>query len=190
MNKKYILSIILLFLMFTLVCSGCVHKHEFTDATCVEPKTCQKCGETEGEPLGHTVGIGKCGRCGEIVNAPDLFQLNDVLQKVDEDVQSIKKVIGQSASANTEAAFYVIVKQLNTSMESIEGNLQEAYDSCKNYTELSEIKGQIKVALNTLPEDTGGTDILSSTTYLKNTATFIQQISLLYEKVNNFSMTQ
>lgn len=28
--------------------------HEWKEATCAEPKTCAKCGETEGEALGHT----------------------------------------------------------------------------------------------------------------------------------------
>ncbi len=31
--------------------------HEWTDATCTEPKTCKRCGETEGEPLGHDVFV-------------------------------------------------------------------------------------------------------------------------------------
>ena len=31
------------------------HVHIWADATCTEPKTCTVCGETEGEPLGHTV---------------------------------------------------------------------------------------------------------------------------------------
>lgn len=35
---------------------GCGCKHEWQDATCTEPKTCSKCGETEGEALGHTPG--------------------------------------------------------------------------------------------------------------------------------------
>ena len=29
------------------------HKHDWIEATCTEPKTCSKCGETEGEALGH-----------------------------------------------------------------------------------------------------------------------------------------
>ena len=33
--------------------SACCLQHEWKDATCTEPKTCAKCGETEGEPLGH-----------------------------------------------------------------------------------------------------------------------------------------
>lgn len=30
--------------------------HDWKDATCTEPKTCQRCGETEGEALGHKPG--------------------------------------------------------------------------------------------------------------------------------------
>lgn len=30
--------------------------HQWTDATCQEPKRCEICGEIEGEPLGHTWG--------------------------------------------------------------------------------------------------------------------------------------
>ena len=33
--------------------AGCECKHEWAEATCTEPKTCSKCGETEGEALGH-----------------------------------------------------------------------------------------------------------------------------------------
>ena len=55
--------------MVTLV--GCAHEHTWKEATCTEPKTCSKCGETEGEPLGHvwqdpTCSKAKaCERCGE-----------------------------------------------------------------------------------------------------------------------------
>ena len=52
MQKK--LSIVALFLVLTLVLTGCACKHEWTEATCTLPKTCQKCEETEGEALGHT----------------------------------------------------------------------------------------------------------------------------------------
>ena len=59
------------------------HEHEWTKATCTEPKTCKICGVTEGEPKGHKVkewkttkkatcshtGLkeGKCTRCGDTV---------------------------------------------------------------------------------------------------------------------------
>ena len=52
MKKK--LTIVALFLLLTLVLTGCACKHEWVEATCTLPKTCQKCEEVEGEALGHT----------------------------------------------------------------------------------------------------------------------------------------
>ena len=61
--------------------SACSCRHEWTDATCTEPKVCSKCGETEGDALGHSWGSWKvekkatatesgtkeqtCSRCGK-----------------------------------------------------------------------------------------------------------------------------
>lgn len=50
-----ILSIILL-----LVLSGCCLSHEWADATCTAPKTCTKCGKTEGDVAGHTWKDATC----------------------------------------------------------------------------------------------------------------------------------
>lgn len=53
---KRILSILLCGAM-ALSMAGCGEKecdHEWLDATCEEPKTCEECDETKGEALGHT----------------------------------------------------------------------------------------------------------------------------------------
>lgn len=48
------------------------HEHEWTEATCTEPKKCTVCGETEGSALGHDYSektffkSGVCSRCGDI----------------------------------------------------------------------------------------------------------------------------
>lgn len=47
-------AIVLLILAFMLMLSGCICFHEWYAADCVTPKTCAKCGKTDGEPLGHT----------------------------------------------------------------------------------------------------------------------------------------
>lgn len=39
-------------------------EHVWKDATCTEPKTCEVCGLTEGEPLGHDFVDNICTRCG------------------------------------------------------------------------------------------------------------------------------
>lgn len=42
----------------------CVAGHSWKDATCIFPKTCTVCKETEGKPLGHAYENGVCTVCG------------------------------------------------------------------------------------------------------------------------------
>lgn len=57
--KKFMLLMVLVLCMAML--TGCFCKHEtWKDATCVEPKTCAECGETEGEALGHVWMAATC----------------------------------------------------------------------------------------------------------------------------------
>lgn len=49
--KKSAVVLLLLGVIFLL--AACCMKHEWKVATCTEPKTCVKCGETEGEATGH-----------------------------------------------------------------------------------------------------------------------------------------
>lgn len=69
MKLKRILPAIL---VFALVLSGCFCGHkQWLEADCVTPKTCAKCGETEGEALGHDfldaacLTPKTCAACGE-----------------------------------------------------------------------------------------------------------------------------
>lgn len=50
---KKILSVFLMILLLVSLLAGCGCKHEWEDATCEDPKTCEKCGETQGEPGDH-----------------------------------------------------------------------------------------------------------------------------------------
>lgn len=69
---KKILALIMALLLCTAVLFSCDTEeenvetecvHEFKDATCKEPKTCSKCGKTEGEVAAHTIEDGKCPTC-------------------------------------------------------------------------------------------------------------------------------
>ncbi len=51
MKKKIQAGFMVLAMSVTM--TGCCMSHEWKEATCVEPKTCMKCGETEGELLEH-----------------------------------------------------------------------------------------------------------------------------------------
>lgn len=59
MKKKIALTLALL-ITLSLALTGCCLSHEWVEATCTEPKTCSKCGETEGEALGHTWNDATC----------------------------------------------------------------------------------------------------------------------------------
>ena len=56
--KKLLTLLLALSIAFTL--SACCLRHDWTEATCTEPKTCAKCGKTEGEPAEHTWAEATC----------------------------------------------------------------------------------------------------------------------------------
>lgn len=39
---------------------GCSCEHQWNSATCTQPDTCEKCGATQGEPLGHAWAEATC----------------------------------------------------------------------------------------------------------------------------------
>lgn len=76
------LLVVFLIICFAFSLSGCCN-HEWQEATCTEPKTCAKCGATEGEALGHDYSEWQitaeptfsaegeqeqtCSRCGDVL---------------------------------------------------------------------------------------------------------------------------
>lgn len=53
---KKLLYITLCICLCVFVLTGCGCKHEWKEATCTDPKTCNLCGETEGEVVAHSYG--------------------------------------------------------------------------------------------------------------------------------------
>lgn len=80
MKKSYIL---LLTLLLCVGLAGCCLSHEWQEADCLTPKTCTKCGETEGEALGHSwaeatcTAPKTCTTCGETEGAALGHSWND-----------------------------------------------------------------------------------------------------------------
>lgn len=57
--KKKLTLIIAMAVTAMASLTGCC-KHEWTEATCVAPRTCSLCGKTEGEVVDHTWGEATC----------------------------------------------------------------------------------------------------------------------------------
>ena len=53
---KKLLYVSLCICLCVFMLTGCGCKHEWNEATCTAPKTCNLCGETEGEVLAHNYG--------------------------------------------------------------------------------------------------------------------------------------
>lgn len=51
MKRKILLGVVLGTIL--LFMTGCCMRHEWVEADCVEPQTCNKCGKIEGDALGH-----------------------------------------------------------------------------------------------------------------------------------------
>ena len=58
-NSRLILLFSLI-LLITVTFTGCLHEHDWTNATCYNPVTCVDCGETAGEPRGHVWSEATC----------------------------------------------------------------------------------------------------------------------------------
>lgn len=57
---KRLLAIFLAITLAAGMLAGCCMRHEWMRADCESPKTCLRCGKTEGEPLGHIWQEGDC----------------------------------------------------------------------------------------------------------------------------------
>lgn len=69
---KRTVTLLLSALLLALLLCGCCFRHEWTPATCTEPKICAKCGKTSGNPLGHDwqpatcTAPETCSRCAAV----------------------------------------------------------------------------------------------------------------------------
>ena len=57
---KRTITILVSLLICTLLLAGCGCDHSWMAATCEEPKTCELCGETDGEAKGHNWAEATC----------------------------------------------------------------------------------------------------------------------------------
>lgn len=90
---KKMMALLCCFLI-ALTVSGCGHAHKWVEATCTEPKTCDRCGATKGEALGHdweeqTYYEPKtCKRCGATEGKSLEQETDDLIDDLKEDLPS------------------------------------------------------------------------------------------------------
>lgn len=99
-------------------------EHNWVEATCTEPKHCTKCGEIEGEALGHTTVSGKCDRCGQNVTLSlgSSFDFDDLTITIG-DSYTFTTVKNQFSEYNKSTVIRVPVTVKNNKDESHQLNM-------------------------------------------------------------------
>ena len=85
--------------------------HVWSPANCTEPKSCSKCGITQGEALGHTTESGACSRCGENFSKWELGEYEDEFDRPTGKKYIIADAYGTfSNSATTDSTLYAALQ--------------------------------------------------------------------------------
>lgn len=123
---------------------GEVLPHSFSEATCTQPKTCEICGATEGEALGHSVSIGKCSKCGEDVNFDVIWDISSDYQAANKYWDTANQYIN---SADTKGSLKNIYVQYSTAYDYIlkyQNALSQIINTCDKYPELKKMSSALK----------------------------------------------
>lgn len=209
MKQKFIRISILFIIMVSL--SGCEHQHSFLEATCIYPKTCTVCKETEGTALGHTwleadcdnpktcsicgttegkalghlMEVGLCSRCNTIQNEPLLLEITSYFSSVGEATNTIGSII---TSANTYSLddVYNKLNRAQSYLSIVTSGLQDIYDLCEEYHDLRNIKNQAKHMLDIIPQKVSGNDKNSIIANLSDYANFLRQAQSVYTQLAKY----
>lgn len=113
--------------------------HIWNDATCTEPKTCSVCGETEGQPNGHDKEIGFCTVCDELANEEVFNQIDASLNTM---VDLFSNITSTSESANYTDVddVYNHFVTIDTYMKLLSLELDNLTTSCGDYDEAKALK--------------------------------------------------
>lgn len=116
MKKLILILMILSMIASTLLLPSCACEHTWSMATCIAPKTCSKCGATEGTVSGHTTRQGKCEFCGTFFNeladeVTIIVKAFDTINTKVEDLRYLCFVYGTSTTASAYSRPFTTIVQ-------------------------------------------------------------------------------
>lgn len=191
--KKLICAVLTAAMLVSL--TGCLHTHNFSEATCTEPmtcaecgakegeplghtfaeatcdkaKTCTVCGATEGEPLGHTVSIGTCRRCGKSVN---FDVVTDILNTYKSANNYLDTAYSYVVNANASLGLDYVYREYCTAYDYVvkyQKALKNVSNICDKYPELSKLSSALRDIENyniRKPASSSATDLVAFTDQL------------------------
>lgn len=191
-NKKTVIIIcvvaflIVVGVVATGIFLGWFHKHEFKEATCTEPKICIKCGEKEGNPLGHTDPVGRCARCNDVANPELIRQVVNGFVECSGNLSEGSSIVTLDGTATQ---IYNNLIRAQSYFDSAKTKMKDIIDLCGDYKVFSEVKIALQNTYDLFPEKrTDGDKSTSAVSdWLNEYASFFSSVQTSADKMLELS---
>jgi len=140
-------------LLSVVLLAGCGHFHSWQDASCTSPRTCVKCGETEGEALGHTTDFGVCERCGESVGADEFDDAVSSTIGAEVFYHLALEKIENVGTIDPNDAVRFINNECNPQLRRFKEKIQDAAEACGDNPNLADYKQALLDTADAVPSD-------------------------------------
>ncbi len=121
--------------------------HLYSDATCTQPKVCTVCGATDGDAIGHSVSLGVCSQCNEFINEQVIYELTEIIQEAGNSESVAQKYVSQANSASDLKSMYRFYCSAVDYYEKSQSKLREAANMCKEYPELKDLQKKLEAVV-------------------------------------------
>ena len=162
-------------LIFAMSACG-AHNHSYSDADCVSPAVCSSCGTEIAPPLGHTVKVGVCSRCGEVQNEKLLAVINTDFAKIMDEGRKLFPCIADIPTLDSNEQFKAF-QIADSYTQKMREQYSDIINACSSEEELCFLVYQTKLLDAASPPKISGADAA----FLANNAVlyqmYLQQIS-------------
>lgn len=182
--KKTVCLLLAVALLFAA--TACAHEHEYAEATCTEPETCTICGETKGEALGHTVDIGVCTRCQEMINRDDIEKLVIHIFALNDYLSSFNDYIGKSYNSSYTQDRVRYCKQAADYLTKNQNELKEIANIVAKYDDFDTLNSYLKPVISMDITGPTGTDISDVSDYLDVALDYMDKYGKAYKELKSW----
>lgn len=177
---------LLLTTAMVVISTACSHEHEYAEATCTEPETCTICGETKGEALGHTVDIGVCTRCQEMINRDDIEKLVIHIFALNDYLSSFNDYIGKSYNSSYTQDRVRYCKQAADYLTKNQNELKEIANIVAKYDDFDTLNSYLKPVISMDITGPTGTDISDVSDYLDVALDYMDKYGKAYKELKSW----
>lgn len=177
---------LLLTTAMVVISTACSHEHEYAEATCTEPETCTICGETKGEALGHTVDIGVCTRCQEMINRDDIEKLVIHIFALNDYLSSFNDYIGKSYNSSYTQDRVRYCKQAADYLIKNQNELKEIANIVAKYDDFDTLNSYLKPVISMDITGPTGTDISDVSDYLDVALDYMDKYGKAYKELKSW----